>query len=162
MLNQVGLTLFGSLRSKAMLMMLWFFMVNFVRMIGWVMIADEAADRSRRVSPAVIDARRNLSGVCARWYPVVLDLHRFFIAISRAVVIMMVLVVLLLILLFGLLVLFVRDVGWFMRFVTVLFYQVHLAFGVLIGFRFQLLLLVLRMLLFGLIPQVFWLNGSLF
>ena len=33
-----------------------------------------------------IDARRNLSGVCSRWYPVVLDLHRFFIAISRAVV----------------------------------------------------------------------------
>ena len=48
---------------------------------------DEAADFGRRrVSPAVIDARRNLSGVCGRWYPVVLDLHRFFIAISRAVV----------------------------------------------------------------------------
>ena len=39
--------------------------------------ADEAADFGRRrVSPAVIDARRNLSGVCGRWYPVVLDLHR--------------------------------------------------------------------------------------
>ena len=37
-------------------------------------------------SLAVIDARRNLSGVCGRWYPVLLDLHRFFIAISRAVV----------------------------------------------------------------------------
>ena len=49
--------------------------------------ADEAADFGRRrVSPAVIDARRNLSGVCGRWYPVILDLHRFFIAISRAVV----------------------------------------------------------------------------
>ena len=49
--------------------------------------ADEAADFSRRrVNPAVIDARRNLSGVCGRWYPLVLDLHRFFIAISRAVV----------------------------------------------------------------------------
>ena len=49
--------------------------------------ADEAANFGRRrVSPAVIDARRNLSGVCARWYPVVLDLHRFFIAISRALV----------------------------------------------------------------------------
>ena len=48
---------------------------------------DEAADFGRRrVSPAVIDARRNLSGVCGRWYPVILDLHRFFIAISRAVV----------------------------------------------------------------------------
>ena len=49
--------------------------------------ADEAADFGRRrVGPAVIDARRNLSGVCSRWYPVVHDLHRFFIAISRAVV----------------------------------------------------------------------------
>ena len=49
--------------------------------------ADEAADFGRRrVGPAIIDARRNLSGVCCRWYPVILDLHRFFIAISRAVV----------------------------------------------------------------------------
>ena len=41
--------------------------------------ADEAADFGRRrVSLAVIDARRNLSGVCGRWYPVVLNLHRFF------------------------------------------------------------------------------------
>ena len=49
--------------------------------------ADEAADFGRRrVGNAVVDARRNLSGVCGRWYPVILDLHRFFIAISRAVV----------------------------------------------------------------------------
>ena len=49
--------------------------------------ADEAADFGRRrVGPAVIDARRNLSGVCGRWYPVILSLHRFFIAISGAVV----------------------------------------------------------------------------
>ena len=49
--------------------------------------ADEAAGLGRRrVSPAVIDARRNLSGVCGRWYPVILDLHRFLIAISRTVV----------------------------------------------------------------------------
>ena len=41
--------------------------------------ADEAADFGwRRVGPAVIDARRNLSGVCGRRYPVILDLHRFF------------------------------------------------------------------------------------
>ena len=41
--------------------------------------ADEAADFGRRcVNHAVIDARRNLSGVCNRWYPVILDLHRFF------------------------------------------------------------------------------------
>ena len=43
--------------------------------------ADGAADFGRRrVGPAVIDARRNLSGVCGRWYPVIIDLHRFFIA----------------------------------------------------------------------------------
>ena len=41
--------------------------------------ADEAADFGRRrVSPAVIDARRNFSGVCGRWYPVILALHRYF------------------------------------------------------------------------------------
>ena len=49
--------------------------------------ADEAADFGRRrVGFAIIHARRNLSGVCGRWYPVILDLHRFFIATSRAVV----------------------------------------------------------------------------
>ena len=49
--------------------------------------ADEAVDFGRRrVGHAVIDARRNILGVCGRWYPVILDLHRFFIAISRAVV----------------------------------------------------------------------------
>ena len=49
--------------------------------------ADEAADFGRRrVGPAVTDARRKLSGVCCRWYPIILDRHRFFIAVSRAVV----------------------------------------------------------------------------
>ena len=49
--------------------------------------ADEAADFGRRrVWPEVTGARRNVSGVCRRWYPVVQVLHRFFIAISRAVV----------------------------------------------------------------------------
>ena len=49
--------------------------------------ANEAAGFGRRrVWPEVTDARRSLSGVCRRWYPVVLLLHRFFIAISRAVV----------------------------------------------------------------------------
>ena len=41
--------------------------------------ADEAADFGRRrVCPAFIDVRRNLSGVCGLWYPTILDLHRFF------------------------------------------------------------------------------------
>ena len=42
--------------------------------------ADDAADFGRRrVGNAVIDARRNQSGVCGRWYPVILDLHRFLL-----------------------------------------------------------------------------------
>ena len=42
---------------------------------------DEAADFGRRrVGSDVIDAGRNLSGVCGLWYLVVEDLHRFFIA----------------------------------------------------------------------------------
>ena len=46
--------------------------------------ADEAADFGRRRVPVrVIDARRDLVGVCNRWYPVVRHLHRFFIAIAR-------------------------------------------------------------------------------
>ena len=54
-------------------------------------LGNNAADKAagfgcRRVGPAVIDSSRNLSGVCGRWYPVLLDLHRFFIAISRTVV----------------------------------------------------------------------------
>ena len=49
--------------------------------------ADEAADFGRqRVEFQVIDARRNFSGVCNHWYPTVLDLHRFFVAISRVAV----------------------------------------------------------------------------
>ena len=49
--------------------------------------ADEAADFGRRrVEFPVIDARRNFARVCCRWYLVILTLHRFFIAFSRAVV----------------------------------------------------------------------------
>ena len=41
--------------------------------------ADDAADFGRRrVDFAVIDGRRNLAGVCRRWYTVVLELHRFY------------------------------------------------------------------------------------
>ena len=49
--------------------------------------ADEAADFGRRrVHWGVIDARCNFAGVCSRWRHVVLVLHLFFFAISRAVV----------------------------------------------------------------------------
>ena len=49
--------------------------------------ADEAADFGRRrLGNAVVDARRNLSGVCSHWYPFILDIQRFFIVVSPAVV----------------------------------------------------------------------------
>ena len=125
--------------------------------------ADEAADFGRRrVSPAVIDTRRNLPGVCGRWYPIILHLHRFFIAIGRTVVnhdghsgtapdplVWSA----------GILhkrrrlVHAVRDRAFFCL--------GHLVFGILSGFRFQLLLSVLRILLFGLTLLVFWSSGSL-
>ena len=76
------------LRLRVMLIMVWFLdgLVLEVDRLGND-AADEAADFGRgRVGNAVIDARRNLSGFCSRRYPVNLDLHRFFNAISRAVV----------------------------------------------------------------------------
>ena len=125
--------------------------------------ADEAADFGRRrVSHAVIDARRNLSGVCNRWYPILLDFHRFFIAVSRAV---------------GnhdhgpgtaldplvwsagalpkrrRLVHAVRDLA---------FLPGLPVFGILIGSIFLLLLSVLLILLFGPILLHSWLSGFLF
>ena len=125
--------------------------------------AGEAADFGRRrVSPAVVDARRNLSGVCGRWYPIILDFHRFSLLLLVLWLIMMILVERLLTLLFGLLVLFVRGVGWFSRFVTVPFCLGLLRFGVLSGVRLLLLLFQVQMLIFGLTLLVFWLNGSLF
>ena len=105
--------------------------------------ADEAADFGRRrVGHAVIDARRNLSGVCGRWYPVILDLHRFSIAISELWSIMMGGVVLLLILWYGLLVHIPRGVAWFMRFGTGHFCLGLLLFGSLSGLQCLHLLLV--------------------
>ena len=113
-----------------------------------------------RVGHAVIDARRHLSGVCGRWYLVIL--HRFFIAFLVLWSIMMVEVVLLLILLSGLLVLIpkrrrlahaVRDRA---------FLPGPLVFGIRNGFEFLLLPSVLRTLLIGPILLVSWLSGSPF
>ena len=50
-------------------------------------LADRAADFGRRrVSDFVMDVRRRFLSACSSWYPVILDLHRFFIAIARAAV----------------------------------------------------------------------------
>ena len=49
--------------------------------------ADRAADFGRRrVSDLVMDVRGRFVSACSRWYPVVLELHRFFVAIARAAV----------------------------------------------------------------------------
>ena len=46
--------------------------------------ADVAADFGRlRQREAVIDARRNLLGIKTEWYPRILFLHRFMVAIAR-------------------------------------------------------------------------------
>ena len=50
-------------------------------------LADGAADFGRRrVSDLIIDVRRRFLSTCSSWYPVVLEIHRFFIAIARAAV----------------------------------------------------------------------------
>ena len=52
--------------------------------------SDEAYDAAdcgrRRVSVVVIDSKRLFAELCGLWYPVVRDLHRFFIAIARVAV----------------------------------------------------------------------------
>ena len=46
--------------------------------------ADAAADLGRRhQSEVLIDARRRLLEACGYWYPIMLDLHRFMIAVAR-------------------------------------------------------------------------------
>ena len=50
-------------------------------------MADEAADLGRhRVDPGIVAPRNAFACACRDWYPIVRDLHRFFIAISRAIV----------------------------------------------------------------------------
>ena len=50
-------------------------------------LAHRAADFGRRrVSDLVMDVRRRFVSACSSWYPVVLELHRFFVAVARAAV----------------------------------------------------------------------------
>ena len=49
--------------------------------------ADMAAGFGRRrVSDLVVDVRRRFLSACSSWYPLVLELHRLFIAFARAAV----------------------------------------------------------------------------
>ena len=50
-------------------------------------MADAAADLGRRrVHHCISDARRLVNRACVYWYPVVCELHRFFVAIARAAI----------------------------------------------------------------------------
>ena len=113
--------------------------------------ADEAADFGRRRVPVhVVDARRNLVGVCSRWYPVVRHLHRFLLLLPELLSIMMMAVVLRQTLLFGLLVLCLRGGGLLMLFVTLLYCLVLLIFGLGVGFLLVSVVSLLMMFGFGL------------
>ena len=49
--------------------------------------ADTCADLGRRhQSEFLIDARRRLLKACSHWYPIMLDLHWFMIAVARVTV----------------------------------------------------------------------------
>ena len=54
--------------------------------IGNEMAAQAADLGRRRVGATLVNDRKGLSDACRRWYPIILDLHRFFMAISRTVV----------------------------------------------------------------------------
>ena len=50
-------------------------------------LADRAAEFGRRRVPDLVtDVRRRFVSACSSWYLVVLELHRFFVAIARAAV----------------------------------------------------------------------------
>ena len=124
--------------------------------------ADGAADLCRRrVGPAVLDARRDLSGVCGRFLlffaytgsslPFLGPLSNKMRAMGLPLIQWS-----------GLLVYCPRGGGLFMLSVTLLCFLDLLLFGLVIGLLVLLFLLVLMMLLCGLTPLVFWLSGFLF
>ena len=120
--------------------------------------ADEAADFGRRrVWPEVADARRNLSGVCRRWYRVVLQKPSLVLSS-----IVMTLLVWLLILLFGLLGAFLRGAVLLMLFGMLLCFQVLFIFGILVGLVFLLLFLLLRISVVGRTLLISWSSWLLF
>ena len=146
-----------------MLMTLWFFMVGFERLTGEVMmllmrLPTLAVGELVMLSSMLVVICLGSVGVGTLFFLIFID---FSLPSLELWSIMMVWMVLLLILLCGLLVLFIRGVGCSMRFGTVHFCLGLLVFGTRNGFRFQLLISVLRILLFDLILLVFWLSGSL-
>ena len=75
MLGKVAGVRFVLARSRGLQMRVWLGMVRFLGSIGLAMILLMG------VAPSI-----NLFGVCNRWFPESLSLHRFFIAICRAAV----------------------------------------------------------------------------
>ena len=126
-------------------------------------LADRAADFGRRrVSDLVMDVRRRFLSASASWYPIVLELHRFFIAIARAAVNEDGCAGLLCILLFGPVVVWLKDAGFEFLLGSMLGFRVPLVFGgmaLLLGLvlRFVMLMLVSGRILLG-----SWLSFVLF
>ena len=118
--------------------------------------ADDAADFGRRrVWPDVADARRNLSCVCdcgILLFCSCIDSLLPFLVLSSTVTILLALP---LILLFGLLGAFLRGAVLLILFGMLLWFQVLFVSWVLVGLVFLLLLLLLRMSVFGHILLMF-------
>ena len=96
--------------------------------------ADAAADLGwRRVHCSITDARRLVTGACVRWYPVVQELHRFFVVLLGRHLMTMGWVVPRCTKLFGPMLLTSRRVGLSERCVTLLDCLVVLPCGRLLG-----------------------------
>ena len=76
------------LKLRVMLMRVWLPLgrVREVDRVGHNEADAAAALGRRRVHHSISAAKDVVARSCARWYPVVRDLHRFFIAIARSVV----------------------------------------------------------------------------
>ena len=142
-------------------MLVWFFVVRFVERIGWVMTL--LIRLLILVDGGSVLLSLMLVVTCLGFVVAGTLLFLTFIDSSLPFLVQlsikMVVRVLLLILWYGLLVLVLKGVGWFMLFGTGYSCPGQLAFGIRSGFMFLHLLSVLMMLLIGLTPLVFWLSG---
>ena len=128
-------TQFGLPKLKVMLMRVWFLTAGSENLTGWVTtLADEASDFGRRrADNTVIDARRNLSGICGRWYLLFLVFIGSSLSSPGQLLSMTGMMVLLLIVRFEALVLFPTSVGWFKLMRIVSCCLDHQLFGCLVG-----------------------------
>ena len=81
------LTLPRLVKLRVLLVRACSWMVESVNLKNCNDLADRAADFGRRRVPhAIIDSRRQVVSACRAWYPLIPELHRFFIAVARDVV----------------------------------------------------------------------------